>query len=140
MLQCVTQIAARCAQRLKWSGKDDILALSSGNISIFLSICYEVWDVFLRVKERNVTGGQGESWYLAPILSVKYQIPEAHRKEPYYATVSEVKMWLHQAGVVIPGLDLENASIQRGRSGKQQNTTAQSAIRENSPLRTKISR
>lgn len=216
MRQCVTQIAARCAQRLKWSGKEDILALSSGNISIFLSICHEVWDAFLRAERKKarsnrlhplrdgiprsvqavgiqtasrhwyekiserpkghdrqrfvdvlgrifrgwllddepmsypghtgfsllkdeldseplIRGFLNEAvdygdlfdaphttkesnrkprrkWYLAPILSVMYQIPEAHKKEPHYASISKVKQWLHKAGVVIPGLDLDVGS------------------------------
>lgn len=63
--QALMQIAARAQQRMKWSGKNQIIALSSGNISIFLSICYEIWESFLRFnrekKERNqcdpVSGG-----------------------------------------------------------------------------------
>ncbi len=200
------QLAARCAQRLKWSGKDAIIALSSGNISIFLNLCYEIWDSFLRAERLKPTpsridplkdgipGGvqavgiqtasthwynkiterpkgsdrqrfidiigrrfrdwladddamsypgqngfsltldelerdpfvkcflneavdygdlfdaihttkeQGRKsrrkWYVAPILSVFFQIPEAHKKEPHYATLSEVREWLSEAGVV----------------------------------------
>lgn len=203
--QALLQLAARCSQRLQWSGSDSVLALSSGNISIFLSICYEVWDTFLRserqkeplqrknpvadgidgslqaigiqtaslrwyekVSERpkghdrqrfidvlgatfrnklladesmSYPGHNGVSltkdelkqdqfvkkfldeavdygdlhdaihttkesdrrprrkWYLAPILSVFFQIPEAHKKEPYYANLSEMRKWLADAGV-----------------------------------------
>ncbi len=46
-------IAARSAQRLKWYGKDHILALSAGNISTFLSICHEIWDTMLRSERRK---------------------------------------------------------------------------------------
>jgi len=50
--QALVQIAARAPGRLKWTGKKQIIALSAGNISIFLSICFEVWEAFLR-SERN---------------------------------------------------------------------------------------
>jgi hypothetical protein len=46
--QCLLQIAARAGQRLEWSGEDSVLALSGGNISVFLSICDEVWEAHLR--------------------------------------------------------------------------------------------
>lgn len=201
----VLQLAARCAQRLKWSGNDAVLALSSGNISIFLNLCYEVWDCFLRserlkpanervdpvvqgiphtvqavgiqtasthwfskIVERpkghdrqrfievvakqlrswlvddlamSYPGHNGFSlvidelqndgfvehflneavdygdlfdamhttkektrrsrrkWYIAPILSVHFQIPEVHKKEPYYAGVAEVRKWLSLANI-----------------------------------------
>lgn len=81
----------------------------------------DLYDAAHTTKERDRRPRR--KWYLTPILSVMYQIPEAHKKEPYYATLSEVKMWLHQAGVVIPGLDLQNAGIPRGRSRKQRNAT-----------------
>lgn len=203
--QAVLQLAARCAQRLKWSGYDAILGLSSGNISIFLNLCYEIWDSFLRAEKlklehervdpiadgipHNVQavgiqtasthwhlkiverpkghdrqrfidvvakqfrsmliddvsmsypGHNGFSlileeldddsfvkkflneavdygdlfdsshttkekkrhsrrkWYIAPILSVYFQIPEVHKKEPYYATVTEVRKWLASAKI-----------------------------------------
>ncbi len=47
------QIASRTAQRMIWAGKDDIIGLSSGNISIFLSICYEIWEAFLKTESRK---------------------------------------------------------------------------------------
>lgn len=50
---CLMQIAARSSQRLKWAGKDQIIALSSGNISIFLSICHDVWEAFLRSERKK---------------------------------------------------------------------------------------
>jgi hypothetical protein len=51
--QALLQMAARGGQRLKWSGKEHVLALSGGNISIFLSICHEIWDVMLRAERRK---------------------------------------------------------------------------------------
>jgi hypothetical protein len=42
-------------------------------------------------------------WYLSPILSVLFQVPETHVKEPYYCkTAEEVLGWLHEAGVFMP--------------------------------------
>ncbi|NOS99820.1 MAG: hypothetical protein HOP29_04255 [Phycisphaerales bacterium] len=207
--QALLQIAARSAQRLKWSGQEHILALSAGNISIFLSICHEVWDAFLRAERRKpserrrdpIAKGmdpdvqavgiqtasaywydkiteqpkgddrqrfldeiarefrswlvdddsmsypghngfsvaideldrqpaiasflgdssdygdlyevphttkdknrkQRKKWYLSPILSVYYQVPESHVKEPFYATGAKVAEWIDRAGIVLEG-------------------------------------
>jgi hypothetical protein len=218
--QALLQIAARSAQRLKWSGQEQVFALSAGNITIFLSICHEVWDAFLRAERRrarenrrdpiadgihpdvqavgvqtasnywydkiteqpngddrrrflNVIAGefkrwlledyamsypghngfslavdelrsdqeitsfledsadygdlyevphttkeknrkQRMKWYLSPILSVYYQVPESHVKEPYYAKVSEVGRWLKDAEVYFDGLtETEKAPNQK---------------------------
>lgn len=42
------QIASRNQQQLQWSGKEEILSLSGGNILAFLSLCQHIWDVWLR--------------------------------------------------------------------------------------------
>lgn len=208
--QCIMQIAARCSQRLKWSGKDAILSLSTPNISVFLSVCHEIWDAFLRSERRrpfseridplrngihadiqsvgihtasrdwyrkiseqpdghdrqrfvdvlgrffrskllrddamSYPGHNGFSltmeeigecpqlatflhnaadygdlyeaehttkqrnkklrrkWYLSPILSAFFQIPEAHPKEPYYTKINEVIQWLQDAQIVVEGI------------------------------------
>lgn len=47
------QIASRCQQRPLWSGVEDIINLSGGNILIFLSICQCVWDALLQVGDRR---------------------------------------------------------------------------------------
>ncbi len=46
--QALMQLASRNRQQLHWSGKDDILALSGGNILTLLSILQHIWDVWLR--------------------------------------------------------------------------------------------
>jgi hypothetical protein len=46
--QGLMQLASRNQQQLDWSGKEDILALSGGNILAFLSLCQHIWDVWLR--------------------------------------------------------------------------------------------
>lgn len=204
--QALMQIAARTAQRLRWSGADSIIRLSSANVTIFLSICHEIWDAFLRTtrgrklrdedsplngiepdiqavgihtasqfwhdkmseqakgdqRQRFVDhiasffrsslladhpmsypGHNGFSltieqldqtaelrrflcdavdygdlvdvphttkekdrrprrkWYVNPILSAFYQIPEIHAKEPYYANLGDVSKWLSKAEVRI---------------------------------------
>lgn len=206
--QCLVQLASRSSQRLKWAGRDDVLALSSGNISIFLSICHDIWEAFLRSERKKQSehsnpvlsgepinpdvqaegirtasdvwyekiaelpngddrqkfidvlgqifrdkllndlamsypGHNGFSianedlrkypslvrfledavrhgdlhdaphttkeknrrkrtkWYLSPILSPHYQIPESHAKEPYYVeNVVEIAQWLARADIV----------------------------------------
>lgn len=211
--QALMQIVARAQQRMKWSGKDQIIALSSGNISIFLSICFEIWESFLRFnrekKERErcdpISGDspinpniqavgihtastqwyekiteqpkgddrqrfidvlgrtfrtwlinddamsypghngfsitidnlkkypslaeflegtvdygnlydaphttkkkdrrQRNKWYLSPILSPYFQVPEAHQKEPYYLDeMEDLILWLKKADIYIEGL------------------------------------
>jgi hypothetical protein len=207
--QCILQIAARAVQRLKWSGRDQILTLSSGNISIFLSICHEIWEAFLRAERRkprfeqsdpvsdgihpdvqtvgirtaskywydkiteqpkgddrqrviNILGSlcrewllsddsmsypghngfslateelekfpslasflneaasygdlysvahttkerdrrRRQKWYLNPVLSDYFQIPESHAKEPRYVNIDEVFAWFKRAGVILEG-------------------------------------
>jgi len=46
--QALMQLASRNQQQMHWSGKEDILALSGGNILAFLSLCQCIWDVWLR--------------------------------------------------------------------------------------------
>jgi hypothetical protein len=42
------QIAGRCAQRMVWTGAEDIVELSGGNILVFVSLCQHMWSVWLR--------------------------------------------------------------------------------------------
>ncbi|MFC1699247.1 hypothetical protein ACFL1I_04730, partial [Candidatus Omnitrophota bacterium] len=59
--QALMQIASRSKQRMLWAGRDDIIGSSSGNISIFLSICYEVWETFLRTESKKNTKKKSNS-------------------------------------------------------------------------------
>ncbi|MSM39443.1 MAG: hypothetical protein GJT30_07470 [Geobacter sp.] len=46
--QALMQIAARCGERLKWSGIEDVQSLSGGNILVFVSICQHIWAAWIR--------------------------------------------------------------------------------------------
>jgi hypothetical protein len=46
--QALFQLAARCAQRPLWSGTDSILSLCMGGTLVFVSVCQQIWDAFLR--------------------------------------------------------------------------------------------
>jgi len=51
--QALIQIASRNRQQLIWEGKDDIINLSGGNILAFLSLCQQIWEVWMR-DSKNV--------------------------------------------------------------------------------------
>lgn len=55
--QALMQIASANRQALMWSGEDDILNLSGGQILIFLFLLQHIWDAWLRDK-RGVTDGE----------------------------------------------------------------------------------
>lgn len=219
--QALTQLAARTSQRPKWWGKEHILQLSGGNITIFLSICHEVWDAALRSYRRvetrlfgempinrdvqavgiqtasdywydkipeqpcgadrqrfmDVLGSQFKTWlleddtlsypgrngfslaqsdldsvpalksflsdasdygdlvavrhttkerdrrrrtkwYLNPILSPHYQIPESHVKEPAYLSTDAILDWLSDASVLL-GNGVQVAHSQRGKGRRK---------------------
>lgn len=42
------QIAASRAQRMIWAGEKDLLALSGGNVLVFVSICQHIWGAWMR--------------------------------------------------------------------------------------------
>jgi hypothetical protein len=44
----ILQLAASHKQKLIWWGTEDVLALSSNNITLFLSICRETWELWQR--------------------------------------------------------------------------------------------
>lgn len=46
--QALMQIASRSGQRMIWSGDDDILELSGGNILTFITLCKHIWQSWLR--------------------------------------------------------------------------------------------
>ena len=46
--QALIQIASRNRQQLIWEGRDDIINLSGGNILAFLSLCQQIWEVWMR--------------------------------------------------------------------------------------------
>lgn len=54
----ILQLAASHKQKLIWWGTEDVLALSSNNITLFLSICRETWELWQR-DLRSVTNPPG---------------------------------------------------------------------------------
>lgn len=50
LILAVLQLAARRQQRLWWWGCDDLMSLSGGNMSVFLHVCHQVWDHFLKTE------------------------------------------------------------------------------------------
>lgn len=46
--QALLQLASANRQQLIWSGTDDLFALSGGNILVFLFLCQQIWDGWLR--------------------------------------------------------------------------------------------
>jgi hypothetical protein len=206
--QALMQVAARAHQRMIWAGKDEVIALSGGNVLVFVSLCQHIWSAWSRSirgleqdNERTtlpridvnvqavgiqsasthwynkITEQLGKSherqrfvnrlgrlfreemlndramsypghngfslreedlesdpwlsrflneavdygdlfdaphttkskdrkprkkWYLNPILSPHFQIPETHVKEPMYVSPADVRQWLLQAGVDVP--------------------------------------
>ena len=227
------QLAARSPGRLKWFGKEQIISLSGGNITIFLSICHEIWEAFLRFERRreerkkidpikvgidknvqavgiytastewydkiteqpngddrqrfiselgtkfrrkllddiqmSYPGRNGFSlinnelnanpgikrfledataygdlysvphttktrdrkartkWYLSPILSPFFQIPESHVKEPLYVTVKDIREWIKESDVFIEGLENlsyedQSVTINKDRPRKKNKT------------------
>ncbi len=64
LMQAVMQLVVRHQQNLCWWGTNKLLALSASNITLFLRICREVWDQWLRLKDRARAGGRsvGIEW------------------------------------------------------------------------------
>lgn len=50
--QALFQIAGRCQQRIIWTGANEIVELSGGNILIFISLCQHIWSTRLRLANR----------------------------------------------------------------------------------------
>ncbi len=57
--QALMQMAARCGQRMIFAGKNNIIALSGGNILAFLKICQQIWAVWVRDSKRKEDAALG---------------------------------------------------------------------------------
>jgi hypothetical protein len=73
----------------------------------------DLYEVPHTTKEKNRK--QRKKWYLIPILSPYYQIPESHVKEPYYVTNPQVARWLQAAGICLEGLHYEKVLLRLPR-------------------------
>jgi len=69
--QALLQISSGAGQRMHWSGKNDILTLSSSNILIFLNICREIWRIWEQTQ--RVNGNICFDFSKKPIVDPKYQ-------------------------------------------------------------------
>ena len=204
--QALFQLAARCAQRPLWYGRENFLSLCADGTLIFVSVCQHVWDAFLRsqlgvsdseqidpteegippgIQALGITsassywyekiveqsgggerrrfidflgrhfysslmndramsypghngfslpnhdlesdfevarflndaadygdlqnaphttkskgGEQRTKWYLNPILSPHFRLPESHVKEPEYIDLRQIRKWLSDLGIV----------------------------------------
>lgn len=220
--QALMQLAARCAQRLVWSGEENIIALSTGSTLVFVSMCQHIWDAFLRAQRGKPSKEQSnpvrdginpriqaigiqtasthwymkmnerpdgtdrkrfvdilgryfftrlvndsamsypghngfslrvdelefdeivneflrkavdygdlfdashttkeksarkrKKYYLNPILSPHFRIPESHVKEPIYLKVSQVRAWMREAGIL--PRDSRHAAVESNRPGR----------------------
>ncbi|MBA2882081.1 hypothetical protein HNR65_002415 [Desulfosalsimonas propionicica] len=47
------QIAGRCAERMIWTGKEEVIHLSGGNILAYISICQHIWHVWVRSEHEK---------------------------------------------------------------------------------------
>ena len=45
---------------------------------------------------------QRKKWYLHPILSPFFKIPESHAKEPMYVALKDIATWLKDAAIILP--------------------------------------
>lgn len=51
--QALLQLAANCRQSLIWGGGEEIISLGAAGILCFLSICQNIWDVYLRIHREE---------------------------------------------------------------------------------------
>jgi hypothetical protein len=54
------QLASANRQRMVWAGKDDVTALSGGNILIFVSICQHIWSTWASSNRDQLEASEGE--------------------------------------------------------------------------------
>ena len=85
---------------------DELKTFQSVAVERFLNDADDYGDLYgtqhtTKRKDRR----QRTKWYLRPILSPFFQLPEAHQKEPYYTTVDEVVSWLEEADVFLEDFD-----------------------------------
>jgi hypothetical protein len=223
--QALFQLAARCAQRPLWYGRENILGLCMGGTLTFVSVCQHIWDAFLRSQlglsedqrkdpsqdgipsavqalgissastywhgkiveqpggserrrfidflgrhfynllmedkamsypgrngfslpndeletdpethrflgdavdygdlqdgahtTKDKDGRQRTKWYLNPILSPHFRLPESHVKEPLYTDVHSVREWLSDLHILGPSPDgTKKSRTQQAQNGQ----------------------
>ncbi|RCR69685.1 ORC-CDC6 family AAA ATPase [Larkinella punicea] len=83
--QALIQIASRNRQQLYWEGKSDIIQLAGGNILAFLSLCQQIWEVWMRDTKNQDDYSLPKLDYIIQTLGVL----EASIK--WYESISERK-------------------------------------------------
>lgn len=72
-------------------------------VSRFLGDAVDYGDLFEAPHTtKNKDARQRTKWYLSPILSPYFRLPESHVKEPMYVDVSTVRVWLGELKIVPP--------------------------------------
>lgn len=83
----------------------------------FLGDAVDFGDLFdAQHTTKHKDGRQRIKWYLSPILSPYFKVPESHVKEPMYLTVHTVREWLAEAGV-LPSSNAATKSKKQETSG-----------------------
>ncbi|HEX8550852.1 MAG TPA: hypothetical protein VF681_04790 [Abditibacteriaceae bacterium] len=70
--QAMMQLATQGSQRMVWSGYEDILRLSGGNVLVFVSICQHIWDEWSKALTAEPTNSMEETGlpYIDPSIQV----------------------------------------------------------------------
>jgi hypothetical protein len=74
-----------------------------GDVARFLGDAVDYGDLFdAPHTTKHKDARQRTKWYLSPILSPYFRLPESHVKEPMYVDVATVRAWLGELKIVPP--------------------------------------
>jgi len=118
--QALIQIASRNNQQLIWEGKDDILDLSGGNILVFLNLCQEIWEVWMRDSDKDET----DQLKVRRIDTTIQTLGILHASTGWFNKISAViggkerRQFIRNVGVELQRMLLEDKSMSYpGRNG-----------------------
>lgn len=118
--QALIQIASRNNQQLIWEGKDDILDLSGGNILIFLNLCQEIWEVWMR----DSSGSESDQLKVRKIDPAIQTLGILQASTGWFNKISSViggkerRLFIRNVGVHLQRMLLEDKSMSYpGRNG-----------------------
>ena len=76
---------------------------ADGEVSRFLGDAVDYGDLFEAPHTtKHKDARQRQKWYLSPILSPYFRLPESHVKEPMYVDIATVRGWLSDLKIVSP--------------------------------------